>query len=115
MQRHRGDKAGLAWCSGADALPKLGVELAHIGGGAAGHIREHRGIHARDHQVFQDIPATDALETQAIMVGRFLGRDDARGDSLRSWTKGQARSPADRVREQHEQRSKERGAWAGCQ
>ena len=28
--------------------------------------------------VFQDVPASDALETQAIMVGRCLGRDDRR-------------------------------------
>ena len=28
--------------------------------------------------VFQDIPTSDPLETQAIMVGRCLGRDDRR-------------------------------------
>ena len=28
--------------------------------------------------VFQDVPASDALETQAIMVGRCLERDDRR-------------------------------------
>ena len=36
------------------------------------------GADASSIPVFQDVPASDALETQAIMVGRCLGRDDRR-------------------------------------